>query len=165
MDAYCTECRTLWQQYSVALLKHLRLKNVRPVRPLNSEFNKELEAAERRHNELQDAIRQHERDFHGMISAARGGAMATAGSKKVQVASVVTKQVIDLTQSAAGRVGRLQADIDTNTHGVLVHPQEIAACCRAIADDFTNAANLISTTTWPVGADYCDDESGIDIPA
>lgn len=148
MDAYCTLCRELWQQYTAALLKHVRLKNSsRPARNLDETFKREVEAAERTRNELQETIRRHERDGHGVMAAVTGGGMGKPPTDKVQTAAAATKQILELLQSAARRMERLEADTSTNSHCVLVDPQEIAVYCRAVAGDLTNAANLISATS------------------
>jgi len=75
-----------------------------------------------------------------------------------------TEKIMGSIRSAARRMERIESDVMPNAEGVLIDPQDIAGYCETVADDLTNAAKMIRTTSWPLDSDYYDDR-GVDIPA
>ena len=89
---------------------------------------------------------------------------ATTGRERVLAAIAATEKIMGSIRSAARRMERMESDVMPNAEGVLIDPQDIAAYCETVADDLTNAAKVIRTTSWPLEGDYYDDCS-VDIPA
>ncbi|HUK19099.1 MAG TPA: hypothetical protein VLW65_21910 [Bryobacteraceae bacterium] len=90
--------------------------------------------------------------------------MATTGRERVLAAMAATEKIMGSIRSAARRMERIESDVMPNAEGVLIDPQDIAGYCETVADDLTNAAKMIRTTSWPLDSDYYDDR-GVDIPA
>jgi hypothetical protein len=72
MDAYCRECRRLWNEYCVAAKKCIRLtrSNTGLSAAKTEYFERLLKEAQADRDAIQEAIRRHESEAHTIRGAA-----------------------------------------------------------------------------------------------